>query len=600
MSTEAIVVQLTAVIVIGIGAEWVAWRLGLPSIPLLLLAGVVVGPVLGLVQPDRLLGDLLLPAVSLAVAIVLFEGSLKLRIADLFEVGGVIRNLLTVGVLISWALATATMYKLLGLSLVVSVLGGAVLVTTGPTVIIPLLLHLRAERRIGAILRWEGMVLDPVGALLALLAFEGILAGGMPEATAFVAAAVVKTVVFGGAIGMLGAGLLVMLLKRYWLPDFLHGAGAVVVALGVFAACHLLQRDSGLVAVVVMGVALANQKAVSIRHIAEFKEHIRVLLISALFVLLAARIRTVDLAAVAVDGLVVIAMLVLVVRPLAVLLCTLRSGLSWRQRVFLSAIAPRGIVAATIASVLALRLGETSYPDADLLIPLVLIVVGGTVVVYGLSAAPLARWLGVAEPAPQGVLIAGGHLPAREIASALHQEGYRVLVVDSDWAHVSAARMAGLPTYYGRVLSPQFLDEVDLVGMGRLLALDPDDESNCLAVLQLLPIFGRSEVYQLPTSGSKGEAEAMPAHMRGRPLFGPRVTYDKLAQHVAQGAAIKMTPLTDEFDYKAFLEYYGDAATPLFVISPGGLLSVVTADAKATPRAGDRIVSLITGSQPRA
>jgi hypothetical protein len=160
--------------------------------------------------------------------------------------------------------------------------------------------------------------------------------------------------------------------------------------------------------------------------------------------------------------------------------------------------------------------------------------------------------------------------------------------------------MAGLPTYHGRVLSPQFLGEVDLVGMGRLLALEPDDESNCLAVLQLLPIFGRSEVYQLPTSGSRGEAEAMPAHMRGRPLFGPRVTYDKLAQHMAQGAAIKTTPLTNEFDYRAFLEYYGGAAIPLFVISPGGLLSVVTADAKATPRTGDRIVSLVTGSQPSA
>jgi NhaP-type Na+/H+ or K+/H+ antiporter len=593
MSTEAIVVQLTAVIAIGMAAEWLAWRVGVPSIPLLLLFGIVAGPVLGLVQPDRLLGNLLLPAVSLVVAIVLFEGSLKLKIAELFEVGGVVRNLLSVGVFINWAVAAATMYKLLGLSPVVSVLGGAVLVITGPTAVTPLLLHLRADRRIAAVLRWEGMVLGPLGALLALLIFEGVVAGSVREATAFVAAAVAKTIMFGGAIGMLGAGLLVLLLKRYWLPDFLHGTGAVVVALGVFAACDVLQRDSGLVAAVVMGVALANQKSVSIRYITEFMEHIGVLLISALFVLLAARMSRADLTTVAVDGLVLVAMLVLVARPLSVSLSTLRSGLSWKQKLFVSAVAPRGIVAATVASVLALRLGKTPYSEAGLLGPLVLVVVGGTVLVYGLSAAPLARWLGLAEPAPQGVLIAGGNRPARQIASALHREGYHVLVVDSNRAHVLAARRAGLPTHHARALSPQFLEDVDLAGMGRLLALDPDDERNCLAVLQLLPVFGRSEVYRLPTTADGDEGEPVSPRLRGRTLFRPDMSYDKLADYLEHGAIIKTTPLTDEFDYRAFQEHYGGTAIPLFVISARGRLSVVTADTRANPKAGDKIISLV-------
>ena len=589
-----LILGLASIIVLGIGAQWLAWLLHLPSILLLLIVGFIAGPVTGFLNPDALLGDLLLPVVSLSVAIILFEGGLNLKIAELRRSGSVVRNLVTVGVAVTWLVGTAAAYFVLGLDFELAVLLGAILVVTGPTVILPLLRYLRPGGQVGPVLKWEGIVIDPIGAILAVLIFEAIFAVGFQEATTLAVISLAKTILFGGAIGAIGALVLIQLLKRYWIPDFLHSVVSLALALGAYAVANLVQTDSGLLTVTLMGIIMANQKSVSIRHIIEFKENLRVLLISALFILLAARFDMGDLAYISGGSLVFLGILMLVARPVSVALSTLGSGLNLRERVFLSWLAPRGIVAAAVASVFGLRLVEAGYAQGELLVSLTFIVIIGTVAIYGLSAPWLARRLKVAQPDPQGVLIVGGHSWARAVASALKEKEYKVLVVDSNWANIAATRMAGVSTFYASILSQYAREGIDLGGIGRLLALTSDDEFNSLASLEFANVLGRRQVYQLPPEGEdKGQRVMVSRHLRGRYLFAPEMSYSQLAGRFAAGATIKTTILSKEFGYDAFKARYGDKAVPLFLIDQNDKLIIFTASNPPQPQPGHKLISLI-------
>ncbi len=582
-------IAISGIIVLGIAAQWLAWRLRFPSILLLLIFGFAAGPATGLLDPDALLGNLLLPIVSVGVAVILFEGGLSLRITELREIGGVVRNLITVGTLATWLISAGAAHFILGLDFALSVLLGAIVVVTGPTVIVPLLRHVRPVGQVGSILKWEGILIDPIGAMLAVLVFEAILPGGFQGAATLAAIGFFKTVFIGGVVGVIGAGIMFLLLKHRRIPDFLQNAVSLAVVVSVFTASNWFQAESGLLAVTVMGVALANQKTVTVKHIVEFKENLRVLLIASLFVLLAARLQLSDLAHLGLSSLAFLGVLIFIARPVAVALSTVKSGLSWRERFFLSWMAPRGIVAAAVASIFALSLAEAGYPQAERLVPLTFMVIIGTVTIYGLTASPLARWLKLSEPHPQGVLIAGAHPWARAIAKALQAQGYQVLIIDTNRVDISAARMDGLPTYYGSVFSEYILDEIELGGIGRLLALTSNDEVNSLAALHFADVFSRAEVYQLPP-----EDEAVSAHLRGRLLFRTGITYTELEQRFARGEEIKTTKLTPEFDYKAFQARYGETEIPLFLINENGNLVVLTKDSQPEPRSGQLLISLVS------
>lgn len=593
-----LVAGLALVLVLGLGAEWIAWALRLPSVLVLLVAGFLAGPGFGVLEPDAMLGDALLPLVSVFVAIILFEGSLSLRLSDLGGATRMVRGLLTVGILVTWAIASAAAVLVLGLGLEVAVLMGAILVVTGPTVIVPLLLHLRPSGQAGAVLRWEGIMNDPIGAVLAVLVFEGIAAGPFEAVGTVVAASLVRTVLFGGVLGALGALLVVLSLKRYWMPDHLHSPVALAVAVAAFSGSSILQPDSGLLAVTVMGVLLANQSWVSIAHIAEFKENLRVLLISTLFIVLAARTDAALAVSLLPGSVVFVALLILVARPLSVFLATAGSDATFKEKLFMSWLAPRGIVAASIASVFALRLGALGYEDARLMEPLVLIVITGTVLVYGLTAAPLARRLGLAEERPQGILVLGADPWIREIALALQDQGIKVVLVDSNWAHLSAARLSGLRSVYSSVVSQYALDDLDLGGIGRLFAMSPVDEFNTLAVQHFSGYFGRGNVYQLaPDTDGRARAGVSP-RLLGRILFGPAWTFSAMSKLFERGGVVKVTCLTEEFDYDAFQAYYGDSAVLLFALEPSGRLQVFSEDSQPRARAGHCLVSAIDADRP--
>ena len=590
---EHLLVGLALILILGVGAQWLAWRLQLPSILLLLLLGFLAGPIVGIVDPDHLLGDLLFPIVSISVAIILFEGGLTLRFSELPHIGGVMFRLISLGAVVTWAVAAVAAHYILALDWALSILLGAILIVTGPTVIGPLLRQIRPKGQSGTLLKWEGILIDPVGAVLAVLVFEAILGGDLQQAPSAIIAGVLLTIIVGVVLAALGAGLLIVMMRRYWVPDHLQNGVSLLLAVGLFALSNELQHESGLLTVTLMGIFLANQKWVAIKHIIEFKENLRVLLIGSLFVLLAARLQLDDVLSLGWQGLLFLVVLILITRPLSVFLSAWRSSLTIKERLFVSWMAPRGIVAASVASIFAFELAEAGHAGAERLVAVTFLVIVGTVTLYGLTAGPLARYLNLSEKNPQGLLIIGADEVARAIALAIKEQGFRVLLVDTNRQNITAANLAGLDAHYGNALSEDTLDELDFTGIGRLLALTSNHDVNSLAALHFPEVFGRAEMYQLPPKGTKAGIEQAPSHLSGRFLFDNQMTHAQLDTFFEDGATLKATNLTEVFSYVDLQNEYNNQAIPLFVITNQKTLIIYTVDNQPIPKPGQTLISLV-------
>lgn len=595
-------VSIALILVLGVGAQWLAWRIRVPSILLLLLAGMLIGPLstfltdsgAPVLDPDDLFQDLLLPLVSLSVGLILYEGGLTLSLSEISDVGVVIRRLVTVGAFVSWTLAGVGAYFILGLDWRVAALMGAILVVTGPTVIGPLLNHIRPQGRAGPVLRWEGIVIDPIGALLAVLVFEALFVGQKLDLGFGLAMqALMLTVLVGGVLGVVAAFALAAVLKRFWVPDSLQNPVSVLLVVAIFVLSNAIQHESGLLATTVMGIVLANQKGADIRHIIEFKENLRVLLISALFITLGARMSPEDLAKIGWGSLAFVVFLIVLVRPVSVWLATLGSGLNRSDRLFLACVAPRGIVAAAVASVFAISLEGAGDAQASEMVPQVFSVILGTVAFYGLAAGPIARRLGLSSSNPQGVLFIGAPSWARDIATALSKRGFKMVMLDTNYGNVRAARLAGLTAVYGNGLHDETLDKLDLAGVGRVFSVTPNDEVNVLTSQRFMRLFDRAHVYRIgsPRDGRadrKGKNE-----LPGRRLFGPDITYGGVSSRMGSGWVVKVTSLSDEFTYDDFRTLYGSRALVLFVIGEGNKLTVATDERPPDPQPGQSVVALV-------
>ena len=584
----------------GIGAaalacQWLAWRLKLPAILFLLLSGILAGPVLGWLDPQEMFGPLLMPLVSLAVALILFEGSLTLHLSQWREIGSVVQRMVTVGALVTWVVIAIATHWLLGFDWPLAVLFGTLTLVTGPTVIVPMLRVMRPKSAIANILRWEGIVIDPIGALLAVVVYSFIIASAADEGLTQSLKTFAGVILCGSAFGAAGGWILGQVMREQWLPEYLHNLASLAAVLGIFIAANQVMHESGLLAVTVMGMWLANMKGVDVRQILHFKENLSVLLISGLFILLAARL---DLSALLGLGPAVLALLLviqLIARPLNVALSTWGSPLNWRERALLAWIAPRGIVAAAVSAIFAIRLDEAGHDSALLLVPLTFAVIIGTVVLQSATARPLARLLKVAEPAPSGFLIVGANPPARAIGKALQQMGSRVLLTDSSWENIRAARMDGLATYFGNPASQHADAHLDLVGLGHLLGLSPAGELNALACMRFRHDFGVQRLFSL-ASGlelSRSNKHRASDEHRGQALGSQPLTYVQLANQLHQGAELYSTHLTDAFDWEAYRALHGDRATLLFARDASGWVHVVGPDHPLKPASGWTLLSLI-------
>ncbi|MCE2503996.1 MAG: sodium:proton antiporter [Chlorobi bacterium] len=592
MSANELLLGLTGILVLGIVAQWLAWRFVLPSILVLLVFGFLAGPVFGIIEPNAILGDLLFPVVSVSVAIILFEGGLTLRFSELSEIGKVVRNLVTIGALITWIGTSIAAHLIFELHVGIAILLGAILVVSGPTVVMPLLRHVRPSRRVGSILKWEGIVIDPIGALLAVLVFKAIISGNIIEGTFATLEGLVLTILVGTGIGIGAALLFILILMRYWIPDFLHNPFSLMMVVGAFAISNTLQYESGLFAATVMGIALTNQKMVDVKHILEFKENLRVLLISSIFIILAARLELDSVTGyITTEMLLFLGVLLLIIRPLSTVVSSFGSPLKWKERAFIAWMAPRGIVAAAVSAIFGLYLSERGILDAEQLAPLTFLVIVGTVTIYGLTAGPFAKLLGVAMPQTQGLLVVGAHSWGRAIGKALQEAGFRVLLVDTNMANISAAKNIGLFANHGSVLSEYILDKIELEGIGRMLALTSNDEVNALAALYFTERFGRSEVYQLPPSGkSRVQRDSVPQSLRGRILFTPEATYEFFEEAFEAGATIQSIFFNDDFTYDDFMAAFANEVVPLFVVAPDLSLQAFTETSMPEPLAGQRLI----------
>lgn len=377
---------LAAVLVLGVGAQWLSWRLKQPSILALLILGIIAGPVTGLLRPDEQFGDMLFPMVSLGVALVLFEGGMTLNIRDLRGHGMAVTNLVSWGALLNWLLMAAGCWWLAGFSPEIAFLFAALVVVTGPTVINPLLRTMRAKSEVSQVLRWEGILIDPVGALLAVLVFQYIISGS--ESWVVFA----KSIGVGLAAGLAGAFTLGFILRRHWVPEYLINAVTLAWVVMMFAGSDYFAHESGLLTVTVMGIWLGNMKDVGVSEILSFKESLSILIISILFVVLGARVDPMDILATGWNGVVVL-LVVLLARPIVVWAATLGGSYSWQQKALLSWVAPRGIVAAAVSSLFAIRLADAGYPEAGELVAYTFLVIIATVVLQSLTARAATRAL---------------------------------------------------------------------------------------------------------------------------------------------------------------------------------------------------------------
>jgi len=584
--------------VLSILCQWGAWRLKIPAILPLLLVGLAIGPGFGVLDPDAVFGDILFPFISLSVAIILFEGSLTLKIDEIRGHGRMVTNLVSIGMLITWIGIAVPAYFLMGFSAEIAALFGALVVVTGPTVIMPMLRSVRPLSRIANILRWEGIIIDPIGALLAVLVYEYILAqqgqGAWQALQAFG-----TTVLVGFAIGWLAARALSIALIRGWFPHYLKNVATLGAVLGVFALSNALQHESGLLTVTVMGMVMANTKNLNLDDILEFKETLSVLLISGLFILLAARIDADAFSQLGVSAAILLAIIMFVVRPLSVWISSIGTQTNLREKVLLAWISPRGIVAAAVSALFALKLEQVGWEGAEVLVPLVFLVILTTVVLQSLTAKPLAHALKLREPPAHGFLIFGGSPIVRKIAAALKQHDVPVLICDTNWEHVKEARMADVPVYFGNPASEHASQNMDLTGIGRLLIMSPYKQLNPDVAAHFEDWFESSKVLGLPTTDDdnsvrKLQSESYREKLR---LFGKGFTFSKLASLGFQGAEMKTTALSETFEFTDYQERYGNRAIPMFAIDEKGQCHVFTTDHTFEPQAGWQIIALITAEE---
>ena len=414
---DNLILAFTIIGVLGIGAQWLAWRLNLPAIVLMAVAGIIAGPVLGIFSsPDAppgtppmeaLFGDFYRPIIAVAVAVILFEGGLQLNFSDLRGLTRGVRRLVFPGVLIAWFLGAMASYLIAGLTWQAALLFGGVMVVTGPTVIIPLLRQSKLNPRPATLLKWEGIINDPIGALLAVLVYEFLVIGDHGGTSVEIISSLILASTlalgFGYAFGRFTAAAF----RRGWVPEYLKPPVLLALVLVCFEIANLMQEEGGLLSVTAMGVTLANSRIASINDLRLFKENIAVLLVSGVFIILTANLTVETLRVLDWSAFWFLIVMLFVVRPLTVFISTMGSGLPWKERLLVGWIAPRGIVAVAVSSFFGASLTAAGYLDGDKLIALAFAMVFATVVLHGFSISPLAKALDLASRERPGVLIVG-------------------------------------------------------------------------------------------------------------------------------------------------------------------------------------------------
>lgn len=575
---------------LGVGSQWLAWRLRMPAIVLMLGAGLLAGPVFGVLDPPRDIGPLLGPMISIAVAIILFEGGLTLNLHQLRDAATGVRRLVFVGAPLGWLMSTLILHYVAGLSWESSAVFGGIMIVTGPTVIAPLLRSARLSRRPAALLQWEAIINDPIGALAAVLAFEVVLVLRTATSVGSAAIDLVIGVTVATALGAAAAYGIVQSFRRGIVPEYMKVPLLFVSVLVVFALSDNVLHESGLLAVTIMGIAIANADLPSYEELRRFKEQATVLLVSGVFILLAAGLDPTTITSLGWNAVIFVGAVVLIARPVTVLISLISSGLPWRERALVAFTGPRGVVLVAVAGLFGERLVALGVEDAHQIGPLAFALVAVTVVLHGFTLAPMARAMGLTGGDKPGVLIIGGANWTIALAQALIKADIPVLMSDPNHFHLSPARTAGIDTFSGDILSEAAENRVELVSFATVIAATDNDAYNTLVATDLAPEFGRDMVYQVTREKSDRARHSLPASLGGR-KFGGDMTHAGWQAKMAEGWVFKVTRLTPEFTMDHWVEKWPDAILLGQVDTRGNLRLLGPDDAlKAAPDA--RLISL--------
>lgn len=582
--------ELAGIIILGIIAQWVAWRLKLPAILPLILIGLLVGPIATLYTEDgsKLIepiwngekglfpGDGLYYFVSLAISIILFEGGLTLKRSEIRNVGPVITKLITVGTIVTFLGAGFAAHYIFDLSWQISFLFSALIIVTGPTVITPILRNIPLKKDVSTVLKWEGILIDPIGALVAVLVFEFISVG---EGQAFTKTALIefgKILLFGTTFGFTFAHALAFAIKRNFIPHYLLNVVSLSVVLLVFVESDLFAHESGLLAVVVMGMVMGNMNLPNLKELLYFKESLSVLLISILFILLAANINISDMELIYNWNTVLLfAVIVFIIRPLGVFLSSMGSDLKLNEKLFIGWVGPRGIVAAGIASLFGSKLIQKGEPGAEYITPLVFMIVLGTVLLNATTARLFARLVGVFLTKSEGILIIGASKVSRLIAKYLKENNRHVVLIDNNPANIDKAKKLGIEAFVANIYSDTLTDNIELNDVGYLMALTANSDINRYAIENLGKQFGENGAFRLVNSEEMTDPENNPKEG----LFSHTDDFIKLMEAARKNPVIHEIELKDQEHYEGLIEISkaDDDIVPIFLKEPDGEIKIIPA-----------------------
>jgi len=582
--------ELAGIVILGILAQWVAWKAKIPAILPLILIGLFVGPIAAeffsedgsnWIEPiwngtkGLFPGDGLYYFVSLAISIILFEGGLTLKREEIKNVGPSITKLITIGSAVTFFGAGVLTHYLFNLSWEISFLFSGLIIVTGPTVITPILRNIPLKKDVSAVLKWEGILIDPIGALVAVLVFEFISVGGDSGFTKTAFIGFGKIVLFGTSFGFTFAHALASFINKKLVPHYLLNVFSLSSVLSVFVLSEVFAHESGLLAVVVMGMVLGNSNLKNLKELLYFKESLSVLLISILFILLAANIDIKDLMLLYNwKTAVLFAVIVFVIRPIAVFISTYKSKLKTNEKLFISWVGPRGIVAAGIASLFGGKLLKQGIEGAEYITPLVFMIVLGTVLLNATTARIFAKIVGVFLKSSDGILIIGASLAPRLIALYLKQNERRVVLIDSNPNHIKKAQEMGLEAIEASVYDDDLSENIELNDVGYLMSLTGSSVINEYALNKFKKNFGEQGTYRLISSDEMKNPGNNPELV----LFSQTDDYINLSEVVRDFPKINEVEIASKEDFITKIDALNSEITsiPLFVKSNDGVIHIIS------------------------
>ncbi|MGV6800769.1 MAG: cation:proton antiporter [bacterium] len=596
---DSFILNIALIGFLGIFAQWLGWRFNLPAIVLMTVAGLVFGQAgLAILNPEQEFGEFYRPLIALAVAIILFEGGLSLKFDEIKgTVSRGVARLVIPGVPVCWALGALAAHYIANLSWPIAVLFSGIMIVTGPTVIMPLLRQSKLSQRPGALLKWEGIINDPIGALLAVIVYEFITHHNQDFANWQVLASLfIGTILSIGWGFILGQGVAGSF-RRGLVPEYLKPSVLLIGVLGGFVVANIFQEEAGLLAVTAMGITIANAKLPSINQLRHFKENIAVLFVSGVFVILTATLDRETLRHVfSLEVMAFVSVMLVVVRPVGIMLSTIGAGLNIQERVLISWIAPRGIVAVAVSSFFAVKLADQGYPEAERMITLAFAMVFFTVVLHGFTMAPLGKMLGLAASGRPGFLICGSSDWSVELAKKIRELNIPVTIADDSWRALRPARQALIPTYYGEILSEVTEHHLDLNKFGFVLAVGHNEAHNALIATDLAPEMNRASIYQLATrshlrGAEEDERKALSFTLQGRRLMASRPTLEELLQKHYRGWFFQVTKITEAYPPEQYLEDIGEGEMVLLIRKD--ITLVASYDSPLKPEIGDTVLAYV-------